>query len=338
VMSGQTFDVSAALVINASGAWIDHVRHHFGMGGELVQKSKGIHLVVDHIADSPLIMTSSTKGKVFFVIPIDSERTLVGTTDTPLTENPDQATAESRDVLELLQQLFYYFPYLKQGSNLLEAIEGYKKVHVRDVYWGVRPLLLQNESTVAASREHRLIKDLPRFWSFPGVKLTAGRAAGEEAALEAWAFLRKGVPVPVVHWDSLPGGELWDMTRFVNDAQKRFKLGQNSQVLIHYLISMYGTRYVEVLQWAQREPSYSDRIVPEEPWIYAQAAYAVQEEMVLTLNDFLWRRTKWAHYRNMPDEALLKIAQILGSYLDWTEETVKRQIADFQTELKRHRV
>jgi glycerol-3-phosphate dehydrogenase len=338
LMSDQNLEFTTSLVINAAGAWIDGVRHQAGMGSNLVQMSKGIHLVVDHITDSPLIMSSAAKGKVFFVIPIDAERSLLGTTDTPVSLSPDEVRPDSRDVMELLQRLFYYFPYLKQGPNLLEAIEGYKQVHVRDVYWGIRPLLHQSGSTLKASREHRLVKDLQRFWSFPGVKLTAGRAAGHEAALEAWNLLRKGVPIPAVTWDSLPGGELWDFNRFVMDAQRRFNLGANSEALVKYLISMYGTRYVEVLQWAQREPEFSEPLLTEEPWIPAQAAYAVHEEMVLTLNDFLWRRTKWAHYRDLPDAVVEKIAATMGRYLSWTESDNQKQIHQYQAELKKHRL
>ena len=193
-------------------------------------------------------------------------------------------------------------------------------------------------STLNASREYRLVKDLPRLWSLPGVKLTAGRAAGREAASEAWTFLRPGTAVPSAGLDSLPGGELWDLESFVRDAQKRFKLGADSEGVIRYLISMYGTRYVEVLQWAQREPSFSDRFLPEEPWILAQAAYAVHEEMVLTLNDFLWRRTKWAHYRDLPPEVVETLARTLGQFLLWSDEERRKQIEDYQMELKKHRL
>jgi glycerol-3-phosphate dehydrogenase len=337
-LTGDTFEFAAALVLNATGAWIDELRHITGMDNKLIEPSKGIHLIVDYIADSPLIMSSSVKGRVFFVIPIDAERTLVGTTDTAVSAAPDDVSADSKDVMDLLHQLFYFFPYFKQGANLLQAIENYKRVHVRDVYWGIRPLLAHGGATLRASREHRLVRDLPRFWSLPGVKLTACRAAGYETAVQAWAFLRMKAPLPDVTWDSLPGGELWDLERFVADAQKRFKLGSNSEGIIRYLISMYGTRYVEVLQWAQRETHFSGRLLPEEPWILAQAAYAAHEEMVLTLNDFLWRRTKWAHYRDLPPDVVKTIAETLGQMLGWSDEECQNQIASYEQELKKHRL
>jgi len=89
---------------------------------------------------------------------------------------------------------------------------------------------------------------------------------------------------------------------------------------------MYGTRYVEVLQWAQREPHFSDPLLPDEPWILAQAAYAVHEEMILTLNDFLWRRTKWAHLRDLPEEVVKRIAETIGHYLSWSSQD--RDVSD----------
>jgi glycerol-3-phosphate dehydrogenase len=337
LLSGKAFRLMAPLLLNATGAWIDEVRGKTNFVVPVITKSKGVHLIVDHLADSPLIMSSSVKGKVFFVIPIDSDRTLVGTTDTPVLEDVDQVTATDKDILDLLQQLFFYFPYLKQGSNLNEAIENYKRVHVRDVYWGVRPLLFQEGSTHAASREHRLVKDLPGFWSLPGVKLTAARAVGQETAKEAWSFIRKDHPLPAVSLDSLPGGELWDFERFSRDAGKRFKLGPDSERLLRYLVSMYGTRYVEVLQWAQREEQFSEPIVSGEPWILAQVAFAIHEEMVLTLNDLLFRRTKWAHYTDLPDTLVQRIASLMARFLGWTDSELNRNLEDYKRQLKKHR-
>jgi len=233
--------------------------------------------------------------------------------------------ADERDMTELLQHLLYYFPNLKQP-------------HVRDVYWGVRPLLHQKGSTPAASREHRLVKSTPSFWSFPGVKLTAARAAGEEAAFEAWGFIRRSAPRPEVTWDPLPGGDLTDFDNYVRFAQKRFNLGIQSDAMVAYLVSMYGTRFVELVQWSLREPHYINPILPGEPWILAQAAYAVHEEMVLTLNDFLWRRTKWAHWRDLPDTAVRKIAETLGFHLQWSSVEVQKQMMEYNKELKKHRL
>lgn len=174
-------------------------------------------------------------------------------------------------------------------------------------------------------------------WSMPGVKLTATRAAGFEAAQEAWKTIRK-VPLRKIQFSPLPGGEMGDFDRYVQDAQRRFRLGDDSQDLIPYLVSMYGTRYLEVLRWADHEPHYRDPIVPGESWIPAQAAHAVTEEMTLTLNDLLWRRTKWAHYRDIPDPSLYKIVNVMASLLNWSPDEVEEQVRHYREELQRHRL
>ena len=59
----------------------------------------------------------------------------------------------------------------------------------------------------------------------------------------------------------------------------------------------------------------------QSPGFMAQVPYAVHEEMVLTLNDLLWRRTKWAHYRDLPNEVIEKISvNAWAAALSWTEE------------------
>jgi glycerol-3-phosphate dehydrogenase len=70
----------------------------------------------------------------------------------------------------------------------------------------------------------------------------------------------------------------------------------------------------------------------------AEAAYAAREEMVLRLNDFLWRRTKWAHYRDLPAAALDRIAEVLARELGWTLERKGEELGLFDQERRRHRL
>src|SRR6185437_8067890 len=247
---------------------------------------------------------------------------------------PDKSKIEDREVQELIQRLFRFFPYLKQGAHFAEAMELYKQVHVKGVMWGYRPLLRQASASLRASREHRLIRDGASFWSIPGVKLTAARAAGEEVARAAWRLLRQKNPRRL-GLEALPGGEIEEYDRFLSDAQRRFRLGEKSDDIIAHLVSLYGTRYVEILHRADEEPHYRERVLPEEPWIPAQAAYAADQEMVLSLNDFLWRRTKWAQAREIPDASLHRVVNVLAARLDWGPDEVEKQLEDFFAERER---
>src|SRR4029077_8810446 len=135
---------------------------------------------------------------------------------------------------------------------------------------------------------------------------------------------------------TLPGGEFGDFNSYVQQA--RSKLSVYSDDELKYLIGRYGTLYTEVLHWADQDQSYRDRVLPDEFWIYAEAAYAVHQEMVLTLNDFLWRRVRWARLRDLSDSTVQRIAEILGRYLEWTKPQLKEQIDAFKKELNVHRL
>lgn len=335
-LSQTLFPVRARLMINAAGPWIDEIRQLAGFNEPVLQNSKGIHLIVDRIADYPLILSSEIRGQVFFIIPIGKRLSLVGTTDTPFNESPDEATPTQKDVEELLTRLFRFFPKLKPKTEKPEqAVRQYVKDHVHEAYWGLRPLLKQNSSTLKASREHKLLQESPQFWSVPGVKLTAGRAAGEKYAREAWNALRGTTP-PNRTLVTLPGGEFGDFRSYV--MQARAKMGVYSDDQLKYLIGRYGTLYTEVLRWADKEPSYRDKVLADEFWMYAEVPYAVHHEMVITLNDFLWRRVRWARLRDLPDSTVLRIAQIMAEYLKWSKQEVNKQMEAYKAELKAHRI
>jgi glycerol-3-phosphate dehydrogenase len=335
-VSGRPLHLKARLIVNATGGWIDVIRQLAGLSGRVLRNSKGIHLIVDRLAETPLILSTHIRGQVFFVLPIGKRLSLVGTTDTPLEGSPDDVRPTGADVSELVEHLFRFFPDVRAiGTTPEHASLIYQREHVHEVYWGVRPLLSGGRSTIHASREHRLIKESNGLWSVPGVKLTAGRAAGEEVAREAWRALRTS-PCPAKTVETLPGGEFSDFGSFVKRAQARTP--NLSEDALKYLIGRYGTRYGEVLAWVAKDPSYGERVHPEEEWLYAEAAYAAHQEMVLTLNDFLWRRSRWARLRELPEEVLLRITHILAGELGWSSLEERRQISDFKEELRIHRL
>ena len=328
--------LKARQIINATGSWIDVLRKQAGLEEPVLQNSKGIHLIADRIADIPLIFSTSVPGQIFFVLPIGRLLSLIGTTDTPYSGAPDLVRSAPEDIAELVQQLFRFFPKLKPSADSPEeAIRKYQNKHIHEVYWGLRPLLRDGKSTLKASRDYRLLKEEKGLWSVPGVKLTAGRIAGEHVAREAWRRLR-GTPPPHRKLVTLPGGEFGDFNSYVQQA--RSKLSVYSDDELKYLIGRYGTLYTEVLHWADQDQSYRDRVLPDEFWIYAEAAYAVHQEMVLTLNDFLWRRVRWARLRDLSDSTVQRIAEILGRYLEWTKPQLKEQIDAFKKELNVHRL
>jgi glycerol-3-phosphate dehydrogenase len=279
-----------------------------------------------------LILSTGVRGQVFFVIPMHRGLSLIGTTDQPHQRSPDDLQPTSEEVAQLIENLFRFFPRLRHEEPARSAVWSYAARHVRGVYWGLRPLIRQaRRSTLHASREHRLFKEAKGLWSLPGVKLTAARAAGEQVAREAWRLLR-GTSPPRLRLVTLPGGDC----EVLGSIPAQVASSGCSEGQIRYLLANYGAFYTDVLSWAERDPTYRDRVLADEFWIYAEVAYTVHREMVLTLTDFLWRRTRWARLRRLPDATLLRIAQVIGGYLDWSAEEVQEQVSAFRRELARH--
>jgi glycerol-3-phosphate dehydrogenase len=164
--------------------------------------------------------------------------------------------------------------------------------------------------------------------------LTAGRIAGEEVAREAWLVL-KGAPVPERGLGHLPGGDFQNFESYWEEMTDRYRA--HSPDRLKYLIGRYGTRFSEVLRWIDENPAYGERVLPDEEWVFAEAAHAVHQEMTLSLNDFLWRRTRWARLRQIPDGTVGRIAGILGEHLRWSQQQVDQQLDAFKTETAAHR-
>jgi glycerol-3-phosphate dehydrogenase len=85
--SGDTFRAPAKVVINATGAFCDSVRHLANPDAALlIAPSQGIHLVFDRSflpGNNAIMVPHTSDGRVLFAIPWHGH-TLVGTTDTPV--------------------------------------------------------------------------------------------------------------------------------------------------------------------------------------------------------------------------------------------------------------
>lgn len=287
-LSGRESMVRPQLILNCAGAWIDEVRHLAGLTGDMLTRSRGTHVVIDRVADEPLIFSAPEKGRVFFVLPAGSDASVIGTTDVEETNAPDASAPLAQEVRDLLALVKRFFP---------DTVPV-----VRSLYWGVRPLYKQAGHVSNTSREHQLIYEKRNLWSLPGVKLTAARAAGEQAASAAFHYLRQK-KVSHIELGVLPGA----------DRQARLQ------------------------RWLLEHPDEQAPVVPEETWQIGEAGFSAAEEMALTLNDFLWRRVKWPLFRAIPEASLWQIIRSMGRVLKWDREEEARQHEAFIQALKRHR-
>lgn len=172
--SGQSLQVQAACVVNATGVWVDGLRQ-MALKSQasapaykpLVMPSQGVHLVVKRellpIREAVLI-PHTDDGRVLFAVPWLGA-TVIGTTDTPRVDAP----LEPRPLDE---ELAFLFTQTERSLGLLLA-----RSDVQSVWVGLRPLVGQAQgATSQMSREHLIVRDAPGFYTVTGGKWTTYRS------------------------------------------------------------------------------------------------------------------------------------------------------------------
>lgn len=174
--TGSAHAVSAHLVINAAGVWVDDLRERFGLEGKTVRPSRGTHIVLPRHRlpiDSGVTLPSPDDGRPVFVIP-HPEGVLVGTTDIFHDESLDDPLPTAAEVSYLMRTLQDHFP----GHHLRER-------DIASAFAGLRPILDSHASTPSeASREEEIWEE-EGMLSIAGGKLTTWRAMAELAVDDA---------------------------------------------------------------------------------------------------------------------------------------------------------
>lgn len=170
--SGDTHRVTARVVLNATGHWVDRVRERFGREGQRVRPSRGVHLVVptDRLPLRAAVAVSSPDdGRPVFLIP-HPEGVIVGTTDLYHEGSLDDPRATAEEVAYLLRVVAHAFPERPVGEE-----------DVLGVWAGLRPIVdLDSDSPSEASREEEIWEE-EGLLSVAGGKLTTYRVTAAEA-------------------------------------------------------------------------------------------------------------------------------------------------------------
>jgi len=137
-----------------------------------VRFTKGVHIELPPLplaapftaTDTALLLTAPQDGRVFFTIPWKGG-TMVGTTDTDFTGDPDTVAVTEADIAYLLTALASSCPGL-----------GFARRDVRTAWCGLRTLARGDGAASSLSREWSLRAPEPGLWLPIGGKLTTARA------------------------------------------------------------------------------------------------------------------------------------------------------------------
>ncbi len=331
-LTGERMDVRARVVINATGPWSDATAALTGEAtGSQLLGSAGAHIAVprERVGNHGAVtIVSPLDGRVMFVLPA-GVHTIIGTTERPATNGPDNVRATWNEVTYLLQSVNRLFP----AAQLTDA-------DVVSAWCGIRPLAAARageHSANAASREHAITRRADGLLSVTGGKLTTYRAMAADVLKHAVSALRDAPSAPAhQHHRStatpLPGGTFASRESLLAEARTT----AGDAAIGERLMQGYGTHWTRVWEYTQRTETYGQRIADGLPYLLAEVAHAVEHELACTLADVLIRRTHVAfETRDHGRSAARRIAPIMGELLHWSAERQSQAIAEYDADAAR---
>ncbi len=288
----------AKTLINATGSWVNHTQQKINPKKSIPHKLvKGSHIIVPKLysGEFAYILQNNDK-RVVFAIPYQNEFTLIGTTDIPFTENLD-------DGVEIT---------LGEKNYLCEVINRHfkKSISPEDIigsYAGVRCLQYDNfKNASEITRDYHIhmdAKDQPPLLTIVGGKITTHRIVAEEVMDSLKPFF----PEMKSAWTAfspLPGGDFpdQDFEAFFVAFKNQFSwLPEN---ICYRYARNYGTRAYMILENAKNINEMGEDFTNG---IYEKELdYLVSHEWAKTVDDIVWRRSKWGLV--LGEEARNKIA------------------------------
>jgi glycerol-3-phosphate dehydrogenase len=314
---GGTFDVRAKATLLAAGPWADIFLAQ-ALGKPATHKllrSKGIHLIVPSMTKTDAL-TVAAGGGHFFVLPWRGH-SLLGTTDTAFHDAPDNVGVSADDVSGFLDFINANLP----SAHLTPS-------DVQHFYAGLRPLVDDGSGdTYGASRKAELIDHsrgdgLSGLFSAIGGKWTTSRDLAEktvDALVEKLGMRGRNCTTQTA---LAPGGGIGRFKEF----EARMQAEHDPVPNITHLARLYGTRVREVLTLGQNRPELRQAL-SESGDIGAQVLFAVREEMAMTLEDVVMRRTGIGQLGNPGADNIARAADLMAGELGWNDARKANEIA-----------
>lgn len=312
-ISGESYQVKARIVINATGHWVESVTGMLGKTGKpMIRRTKGIHLIMPKVSRHAVVLFALSDGRLFFVIPWQSY-SLIGTTDTDYAGNLDAVEADAKDVTYLVTEVRRIFPGINSNDIFYTSA-------------GLRALAYSSSSKPSnVSRSHKLVDHerndgVKGFVSVLGGKITAYRAVAEQTVDLICAKLGAKAKCSTAR-TPLPGAPSVPEGTVRQAAQER---GLSVETVTH-LSALYGSRYVQVLDILKRNPQGAQQLCPHGKDILAQVQHAVEYEGALAVGDFMLRRSVAGLNSCRGLDALDSVANEMGRLLGWSAAEQQRQ-------------
>ncbi len=302
LFSEKSFNVKGRFVINATGVFADDILRMDRPGMQpTMRPSQGIHIVLDKSflpGDHAIMIPDTDDGRVLFAVPWHG-RVVVGTTDTPIDQSSLEPVAKEEEIEFLLST---YGRYLKEAPERSDVLS---------IFAGLRPLAAtknnNGKKTKEISRNHKIIVSSSGLMTMIGGKWTTFRRMAE---------------------DIISRAEKVNRLKRTRSVTRKMKVrGYKESVDMNDPYYVYGTDRDAMLDLVKGNPALGEFLSESLQIIKAQVVWAVREEMAMTVEDVLSRRTRCQlldareSIRMAPEVASI-MAEEMGKDQHWIRDQV----------------
>ena len=329
LLSDRVVTLQARVVVNATGPWVDRIREKAGIqerGRHIVRTTKGIHCLLPRLTDRA-IYHSTGDDRMIFIIPW-REFSLVGTTDTDFDGDLERLHATADEVVYLLNEVREVLPDPRVAFE-----------QIAYTYAGVRPLSFEEGRRASeVSRAHKVIAELGgRFLSVTGTKLTCFRSLAAEVGDKVARALGRGAPSRTAQLtlDGVDDEAGRVEARTWLDVSADVEASGLSLETLERLVATYGRGYRRVVELAGKVPGGAERLCPRNPEIVAQLHHAVQEELAVSLQDVLLRRTGIGTSACQGLDCAEAIGERMAQLCGWTPRRLSAELDAYEAHVAR---
>ena len=323
-LTGETGQIYAKKIINASGPWVDDLRElDDSKKGKTMHLTKGVHLVIDEskfpISNAIYFDTPFDDKRMMFAIPREG-KTYIGTTDTNYKGDPKEPGVTLADV-----------EYILAAANQMFAITPIQVADVESSWSGVRPLIHEEgKDPSEISRKDEIFHSESGLFTIAGGKLTGYRKMSEKVVdqvmlelsiEEGRAYRKSATKNLILSGGDVGGGDLFD--QFVAEkVEVGTHLGLDS-LTAEALVHRYGSNVDEVYSYLKASQGSA-----LEPVDYLMLHYGLEHEMVIKPIDYLLRRSSQLLFDSEHAKAVKElIVDEMAEYYDW-DEAVRAEYLD----------
>ncbi len=303
--TGSEYNINAKLVINATGVFADEIHRMDNPGSKpTIRPSQGVHIVLDNSflqSQSAIMIPKTDDGRVLFAIPWYG-KVVTGTTDTPLDIISLEPKALDEEVDFILRTAGKYLVKKPSRNDVL------------CIFAGLRPLAADPDNpsaTKEVSRRHKITVSESGLLSIIGGKWTSYRRMAEETIDKA---IKEGI------------------LEKRKCETKKFSLYTHDKSLNRKHLRIYGNKAIEIENMICENNSLEELLHPNLPYNRAEILWICRNEMPLTLEDILARRTRSLFLDVSASLAIAaEVANLMAGEFRYDNTWKEKQLEEYST-------